>query len=180
MYAIIGMGEESQNIEAPCMLFETKQDAEGHLSKIPWLYRCENSGVIYDDGMEDPIMYVIPEGLYDKAVPPALLATLPQEIINRAKDNLTYGKAVGLHFFTCYNDRPKRVTYYVLLQVQPGKAFVGFAGESESGDGSLTQTKLLCFCGLTREYLRSKVRRTGILKNNRVGREGKKLKAFKE
>jgi hypothetical protein len=127
MYAIITMGEESQNLEIPCMLFETKQDAEDHLSNIPYLHRCKNNGVA-DDGMEDPTMYVIPEGLYDKPVPSALWAALPQKIVSRAKDDLTYGKLVGLHFFTYYNDQVKRITYYVLMQAPPGKAFVGFAG----------------------------------------------------
>jgi hypothetical protein len=57
MYAIIGMGEESQNIETPCMLFETRQDAERHLAQIPWLYRCENSDGIAADGMVKPTLY---------------------------------------------------------------------------------------------------------------------------
>jgi hypothetical protein len=128
MYAIIAMGEEPQNIEIPCMLFETKEDAEDYLSQIPWLHRCENNGSIDGDGMENPIMYVIPEGLYDKPIPLALLSALPQKIVSRAKGELTYGKVVGMHFFTYYNDQPKRITYYVLMQVQPKKAFVGFLG----------------------------------------------------
>jgi hypothetical protein len=128
MYAIIAMGEEPQNIETPCMLFETRKDAEDQLSQIPYLYRCENNGPVGDNSLEDPTMYVIPEGLYDKPVPSALWAALPQKIVSRAKDDLTYGKVVGLHFFTYYNDQAKRVTYYVLMQVPPGKAFVGFAG----------------------------------------------------
>jgi hypothetical protein len=45
MYAIVGMGDESQNVETPCMLFETRHDAERHLEQIPWFYRCENDSV---------------------------------------------------------------------------------------------------------------------------------------
>jgi hypothetical protein len=128
MYAIIAMGEEPQTIETPCMLFETKEEAEDHLSQIPWLHRCENNGAAGGNGREDPIMYVIPDGLYDKPVPPALLPALPPKTVSRAKGDLTYGKVVGLHFFTYYNDRPERITYYVLMPVQAGEAFVGFAG----------------------------------------------------
>jgi hypothetical protein len=128
MYVLIGMGDESQNIEIPCMLFETKQDAEDYLSRIPWLHRCENNGAAGGNGMEDPIMYVIPDGLYDKPVPLALLPALPQKIVSRAKGELTYGKVVGTHFFTYYNDQAKRIIYYVLMQVQAGEAFLGFAG----------------------------------------------------
>jgi hypothetical protein len=130
MYAIIGMGEESQNIEIPCMFFESKQDAEGYLSQIPWLQRYGNNGVIYDDGMEDPIMYVIPEGLYDKIVPSFLLTILPQNIIDGGdSQRITYGKATGLHFFTHYNDRQQRICYYVLMQIKSGDTLVGFGGE---------------------------------------------------
>jgi hypothetical protein len=128
MYVLIGMGEESQNIETPCMVFETRQAAEGYLSQIPWLHRYNTSGFIYDDGAEDPILYAIPEGLYDQTVPPALLATLPQNIIVRAKQHITYGQAAGFHFFTYYNDRRKRIDYYTLMKVKPGEKFVGFAG----------------------------------------------------
>jgi hypothetical protein len=128
MYVLIAMGEESQDIEIPCMFFETREDAEIHLSQIPWLHRCENNGVVDDDGMEEPTMYVIPDGLYDKPVPLALLPALPKKIVSRAKGDLTYGKVVGTHFFTYYNDWSKRIAYYVLMQVQPGEAFVGFAG----------------------------------------------------
>jgi hypothetical protein len=120
MYVLIAMGKESQSIEIPCMFFETRQDAEIHLSGIPWLHRCKNNGVVDADGMEDPTMYVIPDGLYDKPVPLALLPVLPQKIVSRAKDDLTYGKVVGTHFFTYYNDRYKPIIYYVLMQVQPG------------------------------------------------------------
>jgi hypothetical protein len=108
--------------------FETREDAEIHLSQIPWLHRCENNGVIDDDGMEEPTMYVIPDGLYDKPVPLALLPALPQKMVSRAKGELTYGKVVGTHFFTYYNDQAKRIIYYVLMQVQAGEAFLGFAG----------------------------------------------------
>jgi hypothetical protein len=60
MYAIVGMGDESQNVETPCMLFETRHDAERHLEQIPWFYRCENDSVVVaDDGMEDPTLYVM-------------------------------------------------------------------------------------------------------------------------
>jgi hypothetical protein len=31
MFVLIAMGEEPQNIEIPCMFFETRQDAEEHL-----------------------------------------------------------------------------------------------------------------------------------------------------
>jgi hypothetical protein len=82
MYVLIGMGEESQNIEIPCMFFETREDAEIHLSGIPWLHRCENNGAAGGNGMEDP---------------------------------------------TIYNDQAKRIIYYVLMQVQAGAAFLGFA-----------------------------------------------------
>jgi hypothetical protein len=126
MYAIIAMGEEPQTLETPCMLFETRQDAEDHLSRIPWLHRCENNGAAGGNGMEDPIMYVIPDGLYDKPVPLALLPALPQKIVSRAKGDITYGKVAGTHFFNYYNDRYKRIIYYVLMQVQPGAAFLGF------------------------------------------------------
>jgi hypothetical protein len=36
MYVLIGMGEEPQNIEIPCMFFDTREDAESHLSQIPY------------------------------------------------------------------------------------------------------------------------------------------------
>jgi hypothetical protein len=84
MYVLIGMGEESQNIEIPCMFFDTREDAEIHLSGIPWLHRCENNGAAGGNGKEEPAMYVIPEGLYDKPVPLALLPVLPQKIVSRA------------------------------------------------------------------------------------------------
>jgi hypothetical protein len=129
MYAIVGMGEETQNIETPCMLFETRQDAEGYLSQIPWLHRCANNSVLDDADREETTLYVIPEGLYDEPVPPALLTTLSRKLNGRAKEKLTYGKAAGMHFFTYYNDRCKRISYYVLMPVKPGEAFVGFAGE---------------------------------------------------
>jgi hypothetical protein len=128
MYAIIAMGEETQNIEIPCMFFKTRQDAEEHLSQIPWLYRCKGNGIVGDDGMEEPTMYVIPEGLYDKPVPLVLLSALPKKIISRSKGDLTYGKVVGMHFFTYYNDHPKRIAYYAIMQVHSGEAFVGYAG----------------------------------------------------
>jgi hypothetical protein len=126
MYAIIAMGEEPQTLETPCMLFETRQDAEDHLSQIPWLHRCENNGVGDDDGMEEPAMYVISAGLYDKSIPLALLPALPQKIVSRAKGDITYGKVVGTHFFTYYNDQHKRIDYYSLMKVTSGAAFVGF------------------------------------------------------
>jgi hypothetical protein len=69
MYAIIGMGEESQNIEIPCMFFETQQAAEGYFSQIPWLQRYDTSGFIFDDGAEDPIIYAMPERLSCKLTP---------------------------------------------------------------------------------------------------------------
>jgi hypothetical protein len=108
------------------MFFETREDAESHLSGIPWLHRCENNCVVDADGMEKPTMYVIPEGLYDKPVPLALLPALPQKIVSRAKGELTYGKVVGTHFFTYYNDQHKRIDYYSLMKVKSGAAFVGF------------------------------------------------------
>jgi hypothetical protein len=126
MYVLIGMGEESQNIEIPCMFFDTREDAEIHLSGIPWLHRCENNGAAGGNNKEEPAMYVIPEGLYDKPVPLALLPALPQKIVSRAKGELTYGKVVGTHFFTYYNDQHKRIDYYSLMKVTSGAAFVGF------------------------------------------------------
>jgi hypothetical protein len=71
-------------------------------------------------------MYVLSGALYDKAIPPFLRAALPQTILDRAQDDLTYGKAVGLHFFNHYDDRRQRVIYYLLMQVGPGEALVGF------------------------------------------------------
>jgi hypothetical protein len=73
-------------------------------------------------------MYEIREELYDKIIPPYLLITLPQNIIDRANRNITYGKAAGLHFFNFYDDRRDRIYYYFLKQVKPGEASVGFGG----------------------------------------------------
>ena len=126
MYVLIGMGEEPQNIEIPCMFFETREDAEIHLSQIPWLHRCDTNCAAGGNSKEEPAMYVIPDGLYDKPVPLALLSALPQKIIGRAKGDLTYGKVVGTHFFTYYNDQHKRIDYYSLMKVTSGAAFVGF------------------------------------------------------
>ena len=127
MYAIIAMGEEPHCIETPCMFFATKQDAEDHISKIPWLKRCGVS----DE--EDKTMYSIPETLYDEPIQFNLLMTLPQNVIEGfTKNSITYGKAVGLHFFNYYNDRYDSIFYYYLKKVQPGQALVGFGGESFS------------------------------------------------
>jgi hypothetical protein len=41
-------------------------------------------------------MYKIPDELYDEIVLPDLMANLPQNIIDRVKKNITYGKAAGL------------------------------------------------------------------------------------
>jgi hypothetical protein len=128
MYALIGMGVESQNIEIPCLIFETKQDAKGYLSQIPWLQCYDPSGVTTDDSAEDPIIYTMPTGLYEQTIPSAAVATLPQHIVNYAQQDITYGKAAGLHFFTYYNDRRKRIDYYTLMKVIPGAPFVGFDG----------------------------------------------------
>jgi hypothetical protein len=117
MYAIIGVGKDPDNIEIPCMLFETKQAAEAHLSQIPWLRRC---------GDEADISYTIPEELYNEIVPPSLLATLPPNIIAYAKKDITYGTATGLHFFTYYYDRRGGVDHYLVWKVKPGEALVGF------------------------------------------------------
>jgi hypothetical protein len=62
------MGEETQNIEIPCMFFETRRAAETHLSQIPWLQRRENNVAVYDDGAEDSSLYVLSEALYDKTM----------------------------------------------------------------------------------------------------------------
>jgi hypothetical protein len=126
MYALIGMGEESQNIETPCMVFATRQDAEEYLSQIPWLLRYGPNGAAADGQTGDPIIYAMPAGLYDQTIPPTVLATLPQHIVNRAQPDMTYGKAAGLHFFTYYNDQRKRIDYYTLIKVKPGTTFVGF------------------------------------------------------
>jgi hypothetical protein len=120
MYAIIGMGEEPQNLEITCMFFETKQAAEAYIAKIPWLRR--------DASEEDLIFFEIPEELYEETIPPALLATLPQNIIERAKPDITYGQAAGLHFFSHYNDRRTRIAYYALMEVSPSEKLVGFEG----------------------------------------------------
>jgi hypothetical protein len=117
MYAIIGVGKDPDNIEIPCMLFETKQAAEAHLSQMPWLRRC---------GDETNIIYTIPEELYNEPVPPSLLATLPQNNTDYAKENITYGTATGLHFFTYYHDRRGGIDHYLVWKVEPGEALVGF------------------------------------------------------
>jgi hypothetical protein len=120
MYALIGLGEEPQNLEITCMFFKTKPDAEAYISQIPWLRR--------DDGETDIIYYEIPEELYNQTVSSALLTTLPQSIIRRAKPDLTYGQAVGLHFFSNYNDRQRRIVDYALIKIKPGEKYVGFDG----------------------------------------------------
>jgi hypothetical protein len=70
----------------------------------------------------------IPDELYDETVPPALLATLPQNIVDRARKNITYGKAAGLQLFTFYDDRRDSVYYYFIKKVKLGEALVGFGG----------------------------------------------------
>jgi hypothetical protein len=89
MYVIIGMGEEPYNVEIPCMFFETEQAAEAYIAKIPWLRRCGGAG--HDAGAENSVIYEIREELYDKIIPPYLLTALPQNIIERANNNITYG-----------------------------------------------------------------------------------------
>ncbi|MGD8448998.1 MAG: hypothetical protein PVF36_07165 [Desulfobacterales bacterium] len=123
MYAIIGMGEKPYDVEIPCMFFETKQAAEAYIAKIPWLRRCVCAG--NDDSA---VIYEIHEELYDKIIPPYLLTALPQKIIGRSNNNITYGKAVGLHFFTYYYDRRGELNHYIIWKVEPGEAFVGFGG----------------------------------------------------
>jgi hypothetical protein len=140
MYAIIGVGTaltghfmpgfELNSLEIACMFFETKQAAEGYIAKIPWIVRRDEDDVVYADGTEDPIMYEIPDELYDQLVPPDLLATLPQNIIYNAPMNVTYGKATGLHFFQYYDDRIDSVTYYFLKRIKPGETLSGFGGIS--------------------------------------------------
>jgi hypothetical protein len=125
MYAIIGMGEKPYNAEIPCMFFETRQDAEAYIAKISWLRRC---GAGDDDNVENPVIYEILEGLYDKIIPSYLLTALPQNIIERANKNITYGQAAGLHFFTYYDDRRGELNHYIVWKVGPGEALVGFGG----------------------------------------------------
>jgi hypothetical protein len=120
MYALIGLGEEPQNLEITCMFFKTKSDAEAYISQIPWLRR--------DNDETDIIYYEIPEELYNQTVPSALLTTLPQSITRRAKPDLTYGQAAGLHFFSNYNDRQQHITDYALMKVKPGEKYAGFDG----------------------------------------------------
>ncbi|MGD8448996.1 MAG: hypothetical protein PVF36_07155 [Desulfobacterales bacterium] len=140
MYAIIGVGTALtghfmpgfmiNSLEIACMFFETKQAADEYIFKIPWMIRHENDDVVYADGTEDLIMYEIPDELYDQPVPPYLLTTLSQKIIFNAPENLTYGKATGLHFFQYYDDRIDSVTYYFLRKIQPGETLSGFGGIS--------------------------------------------------
>jgi hypothetical protein len=137
MFMIIGTGEGPRNIEIPCVLFETKQDAEDYISKIPWL-ECYYDDNVENPGDDDPyVSYRIPVELYDKPVPPNVLAILPRDIMNDKiieidKNNITYGQAAGFCFFTDYIDRHDRVYHYCLREIIFEKKLVSFGDETVS------------------------------------------------
>jgi hypothetical protein len=135
---IVGMGEEPRNVEIPCMFFDTKQDAEDYISKIPWL-ECYHDDNVENPGDDDPIiMYRISVELYNKPIPPDILAILPYESnrdipIKIDKNNITYGQAAGLCFFLDYNDRHDRVYLYWLREIKFGKMLASFGDETSEG-----------------------------------------------
>jgi hypothetical protein len=131
MFMIVGMGEEPRNVEIPCMFFDTKQAAEDYISQVPWL-QCTHDENLYEIKEENPVViYEIEKELYDKPVPPDVLAILPRDIINDKiieidKNNITYGQAAGLCFFTDYNDRHDKIYEYWLRKIEFGKILVNF------------------------------------------------------